>query len=350
MSNAIQSKVKVLQESISDSSSDEEENVVTRSHTSGWALKRHKGSDEHPSRSRSSSISMRSEGASPQKSSKPRAAPAEPPSPAAPPSSPPLPAAMEDDTMLYPLEEELFEEEGHSSDVEIVKDLARFTRPRSFSEEPPISPPHPNIQLVNAAYKQSIQPLPYNPDDHLPLRKRALSDLLERPADVSRASAGRTDRETPEKWRGRLWPKKALPTYCRVITRCQPPSLLAPGKWGELVAHWRSSDVGKIGTSFSSLTAHSTSFFLLTVEESRDAVMNSEDSGTAGKKRLDDDEEVEIVDESAVNSTNTYANTSLPSSSSSSSNPSAAGPAAPPPSSIRANWQECEVLNIVAET
>lgn len=31
--------------------------------------------------------------------------------------------------------------------------------------------------------------------------------------------------ETPDQWRSRLWPAKALTSYCRVMTRCQPPSI-----------------------------------------------------------------------------------------------------------------------------
>lgn len=31
--------------------------------------------------------------------------------------------------------------------------------------------------------------------------------------------------ETSEQWRNRLWPPKALTSFCRIITRCKPPQL-----------------------------------------------------------------------------------------------------------------------------
>jgi len=31
--------------------------------------------------------------------------------------------------------------------------------------------------------------------------------------------------ETTEQWRNRLWPPKALTSFCRIITRCKPPQL-----------------------------------------------------------------------------------------------------------------------------
>ncbi|RYG96475.1 hypothetical protein EON65_54355, partial [archaeon] len=127
MSIPTQGKIKILQESISDSSSDEEENVNSRSLT-GWALKRHKNSDGPNSISQSSSASVRFDDIPLRKLSKDRVMAQTlsipPLLPASPSPSPP----MEEDMMSYPVEEGPYEEEGNSSDVEIVKDLPRFTR------------------------------------------------------------------------------------------------------------------------------------------------------------------------------------------------------------------------------
>jgi hypothetical protein len=188
--------------------------------------------------------------------------------------------------------------------------------------------------LASASYKQPVQPLPFEISEQVPLRQRAYSDLNDTTKAMEAQKALKTlERETPERWRGRLWPGKALMAYCRVITRCQPPQVvlgekvrLARGKL-ELTSHWKASDIGKIGTSFPSLNAHSTSFFLLTVEESREAVNKSEDIESSTNS-----------DEAAE----TWANNN------------AVVNRLPPTLSRNAGgsngWMDCEVVNIVAES
>jgi hypothetical protein len=78
----------------------------------------------------------------------------------------------------------------------------------------------------------------------------------------------------------------------------------------ELQPHWKSSDIARIGTSFPNHSIHSTSFFLLTVEESREAVLKGEDS-------------CEAADDTTTSNDNTGTSN---------------------------GWVDCEVVNIVAES
>lgn len=93
------------------------------------------------------------------------------------------------------------------------------------------------------------------------------------------------EKETAERWRDRLWPSRALTSFCRSITRCTPPILQA-GKSifagqcerdGEkkirLTPHWEKSDLQKVINTYDTLAAHNAAFFLLLVEESREASM-----------------------------------------------------------------------------
>lgn len=151
-------------------------------------------------------------------------------------------------------------------------------------------------------------------DGLIPLRKRANSDLFREKERTGYSKDN--DRETPEKWRNRLWPGKAIVAYCRIITRCMPPAG-KPGKKLELrsnslAPHWRSSEIRKIENIFESPTAHSAAFFLLTVEESRAAVTVSDDVDT---KAMFDDRGNPTVEPVGKN-----------------------------------GWLDCEILNIVAES
>ena len=91
------------------------------------------------------------------------------------------------------------------------------------------------------------------------------------------------EKESAERWRDRLWPSRALTSFCRSITRCIPP-VLEPGKNifsgcnsrdGEkkirLDPHWDKTDLRKVLTSYDTLAAHNAAFFLLLVEESRES-------------------------------------------------------------------------------
>lgn len=91
------------------------------------------------------------------------------------------------------------------------------------------------------------------------------------------------EKESAERWRDRLWPSRALTSFCRSITRCIPP-VLTPGKnifSGEhdrdgqkkvrLVPHWNKTDLKKVVNTYETLSAHNAAFFLLLVEESRES-------------------------------------------------------------------------------
>jgi hypothetical protein len=99
----------------------------------------------------------------------------------------------------------------------------------------------------------------------------------------SSSSSTAIERETPERWRNRLWPGKAIIAYVRIITRCKPPPGIRPNeklsfnRENVLRAHWRENEMNKVGIYFDSVMAHSAAFFLLTVEESRAAVTNTDD-------------------------------------------------------------------------
>jgi hypothetical protein len=99
----------------------------------------------------------------------------------------------------------------------------------------------------------------------------------------SSSSSSALERETPERWRNRLWPGKAIIAYVRIITRCKPPPDIRPNEKlsfnrdNVLKAHWRENEMNKVGIYFDSVMAHSAAFFLLTVEESRAAVTNTDD-------------------------------------------------------------------------
>jgi hypothetical protein len=123
----------------------------------------------------------------------------------------------------------------------------------------------------------------------VPLRRRANSDLLSfgnnNQTTASSSTSKLDDKETPERWRTRLWPGKAIVAYCRLLTRCTPP-VGTPGEplrlaKQQLGAHWKESELVKIGTHFESPFAHSAAFFLLTAEESRAAVMVEDDASPA---------------------------------------------------------------------
>lgn len=91
------------------------------------------------------------------------------------------------------------------------------------------------------------------------------------------------EKESAERWRDRLWPSRALTSFCRSITRCIPP-VLVPGKnifSGEhdrdglkkvrLTPHWNKTDLKKVVNTYETLSAHNAAFFLLLVEESRES-------------------------------------------------------------------------------
>jgi hypothetical protein len=119
-------------------------------------------------------------------------------------------------------------------------------------------------------------------------RMRANSDLdkyREKMASGSRKEV--EERETPEKWRNRLWPSKAITSFCRILLRCKPPASV-PGERlvmtnkgvSQLGAHWQESELPRINVNFDSAPAHNAAFFLLVVEECRDSVTKMDDFET----------------------------------------------------------------------
>jgi len=94
--------------------------------------------------------------------------------------------------------------------------------------------------------------------------------------------------DTPDRWRMRLWPSKALISFCRTLTRCKPincrPGMKLSNHGGgggddskvDLLAHWSSSDLLKVPVSFDNVLQHSSTFFLLLIEECRESVMKGD--------------------------------------------------------------------------
>ena len=94
--------------------------------------------------------------------------------------------------------------------------------------------------------------------------------------------------DTPDRWRMRLWPSKALISFCRTLTRCKPincrPGMKLSNYGGgggddskvDLLAHWSSSDLLKVPVSFDNVLQHSSTFFLLLIEECRESVMKGD--------------------------------------------------------------------------
>ena len=88
------------------------------------------------------------------------------------------------------------------------------------------------------------------------------------------------------RWKDRMWPTRAIVSFCRIVTRCRPPAV-APGKpvgnsrggrGGEalhLTPHWMRDDLATIPSSFASASLHCSILFLLAVEESREASVQS---------------------------------------------------------------------------
>jgi hypothetical protein len=90
--------------------------------------------------------------------------------------------------------------------------------------------------------------------------------------------------ESPQRWRDRLWPARALTAFCRALTRCEPPSVTPgqrisasrkhDGAHSSLVLlspHWSPSQLKPIGEKFHDIAAHNAAFFLPLIEESRES-------------------------------------------------------------------------------
>lgn len=114
------------------------------------------------------------------------------------------------------------------------------------------------------------------------------------------SSINREEVESADKWRDRIWPTKAIFSFCRAITRCKPPAGLVPGKriavssrssgFG-LEAHWSQDSLCKIPLTFDSALAHSSSFFLHAVEECRESATVQDTLGDGPSDRnIDSDD------------------------------------------------------------
>lgn len=115
------------------------------------------------------------------------------------------------------------------------------------------------------------------PDNFVPLRERSNSDLERFKSRIATSEAAKEAQEMPEKWRKRLWPSNAVISFCRLILRCQPRLNGDDDNvtLRELISHWRTSDLQKLGCAFTSTSAHNSAFFLLVVEECRASFMCS---------------------------------------------------------------------------
>eukprot|EP01038_Epipyxis_sp_PR26KG_P007952 gene7952-10790_t len=103
-------------------------------------------------------------------------------------------------------------------------------------------------------------------------------------ATSNTCNQAQNEKETPERWRNRLWPTKALLSYCRAITRCIPPNVkvgqnIFESKNISVQPYWNHNEIIPIQTTFDNFASHNSSFFMLTLEESREAVTknNSEE-------------------------------------------------------------------------
>ena len=113
------------------------------------------------------------------------------------------------------------------------------------------------------------------------------------------SGAKEEEKESAERWRDRLWPSRALTSFCRSITRCKPPILEAGknifagsnnrdgDKKVRLDPHWEKTDLRKVITSYDTLAAHNAAFFLLLVEESRESSLQDSSEFEASVSYLD---------------------------------------------------------------
>lgn len=150
-----------------------------------------------------------------------------------------------------------------------------------------MSAPPPPVRLTNSSavsYEYSDEEEDFNREE----------DIGEQPPPTmipsGRNSADKftreVEKETVNQWRGRLWPGKAIISYCRMITRCIPPDIaqgqqLKPHHM-QLGRHWSKDDLISIGPYFDSVSKHSAAFFLLIAEESRASIGQQSTTTDAG--------------------------------------------------------------------
>lgn len=149
-------------------------------------------------------------------------------------------------------------------------------------------------EIVNSSVSVNNQSAPARGiADLVPLRERMAGTSSAADRSAARHRSNSLSKETPEKWRMRIWPSKALTAFCRIITRCTPPESVVGVRLGAplngknhkggkvekvgLKPHWRMSELTKVPMKFDDVAVHSSTFFLLTVEECREAVSHAED-------------------------------------------------------------------------
>eukprot|EP01040_Poterioochromonas_malhamensis_P014667 gene14667-16274_t len=155
----------------------------------------------------------------------------------------------------------LVDTRGEMEVIDITDDVSSDEEDKHTTH---IAPPVPSTTTTTTnpiaanSQRETMAPPVINMSEIVPLRRRATSDLgLGPPATSSNISsnselgasasyrmssgiatmtsvasshASEKERErekvvaeTPERWRNRLWPGKAIIAYCRIITRCRPP-------------------------------------------------------------------------------------------------------------------------------
>lgn len=245
---------------------------------------------------------------------------------------------------------DLFEDAVGLSKVEVTNPTLSTRRP-SVSEPSSSMDNLPRSESWDALDEDLVEAVVTDKDgSHLvPLRSRPIEDL---PFSRDAAESLRdTERETHDRWRGRLWPGKAIISYCRVLTRCQPPSVvpgqkvrLGKAKHQQLLAHWRASDLPTIGTYFESVEAHSSAFFLLIAEESRASLGTQHEEVDSGLHMARDNtsttdgasEVVDVTEDDPIDDRYPTITTS--------------GRALMRGEVGKNGWLDCEILSIVAET
>ena len=152
-------------------------------------------------------------------------------------------------------------------------------------------------QLDAAAIAEAF--LTINPP--MPLRMRAGSEIapLRGMVPLRHKADNRADAvESADNWRDRIWPTKAVYSFCRAITRCQPPLGMVPGarlglKDSKRAAgtgcylgpHWSPNSLQKIPLTFDTAAAHASAFFLHLVEECRESATAQETGDAAVEAR-----------------------------------------------------------------
>jgi len=134
----------------------------------------------------------------------------------------------------------------------------------------------------------------------------SLVPLRDRVSLEAGARKGEEEMENKQRRRSALWPTKAIFVYCRMLLQCSPITTVEPGQHltrqsFSLKPHWRQDELKAVGSVFDSVSAHSTAFFPLVVEESRELQLSYGNSAPSriprsGGDRVFDEERRKMVE------------------------------------------------------